>query len=226
MGLVKNILIAGAIIGLILFLRAQAADNENVMITINVPMDTTPEELEKVLGVLEKTNASATFFVPGNYNHTSLIPNNHEISCYTNSESRLAQLKGENLSREILNCIGVGFRAPNMDVGNASYQLIREHFAYDSSVYHRYTWFWQEPKGLEQVPITSVLMLPLDSSLSINVIGDFFFTLARKSQQENVVIALTVQDLQEHMLYFEFLIRHYQENSNLTTVGDWISSSE
>jgi len=226
MGLVKNILITTAIIALILFLRAQAADTETVMLTINVPMETSAEELEAVLTVLEKTDANATFFVPGEYNHTALIPERHEVSCYTNSESRLAPLKGENLSSELRNCTGVGFRAPHMDVGNASYQIIREEFAYDSSVYHRYEWFWQEPKGLEQIPITSVLMLPLDSSLSINFIGDFFFTLARKSQQETVVIALGAQDLQEHLLDFEFLIRHYQEESKITTIGDWLLSSE
>ncbi len=225
MGLVKNLIITVAIVALILLLRAQAAETETVMVTINVPLDTSPEEVQKVLTVLEQTKTNVTFFVPGTWNHTEMIPDNHEISCYTNTGARLAQLKGENLSKEIRNCTGVGFRAPNMDAGNASYQIINEEFAYDSSVYHRYEWFWENPRNLTQVPITSVLMMPLDSSIGTRVLGDFFFSLARKSQEETVVIALHVDDLQEHLLDFEFLIRDYQERANVTTIEDWLKSS-
>ena len=220
MGIGKGIIIIAAVLALFVLLRAQA-NVDTVMITINVGPNATQEDLEPVLRVLEYTNASATFFVPGSLNLS--IPDLHERSCYTNTHVRLAQIQDP--ASEILDCPGVGFRAPYMDVGNSSYQYIRREFAYDSSVYHRYTWFWENPRGLEQVPITTVLVFPLDSNFMMPFIGDWFFTLAQRSHSDEVVIALHLDDLEEHLLEFEFLIRHYQQEADLMTIGGWLESS-
>ena len=212
------ILFIAVIVLVIVLLRAQASV-DTVMITINVGPNTTQADLEPVLRVLDYTNASVTFFVPGNMNLT--IPEMHERSCYTNNYVRLAPL--EDPQAEIVGCEGVGFRAPHMDVGNSSYQYIAQEFAYDSSVYHRYTWFWENPEDLVQVPITTVLVFPLDSEFMMPFMGDWFFTLAQRAHSDEIVIALYLDDLEEHLLEFEFLIRHYQQEAELTTIGNWLA---
>jgi len=238
---IKNVFIIVTVILLIWFLRAQFVDVEQAMITVNVPGNSSLEELVEVLDVFSDRNVTGTFFIPGGWvvEHAEILHRvaaEHELACYTYGEKRLTPLAGEELAHEIIDCkyafenvTGkevIGFRAPANDVGINSYPLINEHYVYDSSVYSRYEWFWEEqPADLVEVPVTSVLVMPLDDWFGISVfrMNDLFFWLAKKVKQEPVVIAVTIGTVNEHLLDLEYLLAYYQqEGVNMTTIRNWV----
>lgn len=238
---VKNALIIIAIILIIWFFRAQFVNVEHTMITVNVPVNSSVEDVEAVMDVFTARDASGTFFVPGvwaeiNPDLIRRIAAEHELACYTYSERRLAPLNGSALARE-LDCSGfenltgtpvIGFRAPANDIGKESYPLLAERYTYDSSLYRRYEWFWPEQTAVLEVPVTSVLLLPLDDWFGINVLhlGDFYYWVAKKAKQEPVVIAVTIGTVNEHLLELEYLIASYQaDGANVTTIRDWLNAT-
>lgn len=238
--IIKNILIGLAVVLFVWFLYAQTQDVERVFLTVNVPLNTTNEELEPLLLMLEEHNYSATFFVSGLWvqsheNITRRLAQGNEIGCYSYSQKRLAPLTNEELRAEITQCANVfeernisvkGFRAPNHDVGKKSYEIIKESFMYDASLYRRYEWFWENPQkqGLVEVPTTSMLLWPLDYRFGADTLGDVFFTLIRRVKQTDIVLTFDAKESSDVILDIEYLLLYYEkEGAMMHTIseGKW-----
>ncbi|MBR9702669.1 polysaccharide deacetylase family protein, partial [Candidatus Woesearchaeota archaeon] len=132
------IVIALVVVGIALLVSI-ATDVETVLLTINVNGETSPEQVNKILDIIDEQDVSATFFIPAawaenNPELTETIAAIHEVACFTYSEARLAPLGNDSLEKEIVGCKEkleeitnktiIGFRAPARDLSGDAMLLV------------------------------------------------------------------------------------------------------
>lgn len=238
----RLLLILVLVAALVILIRANTIPVERMVLTIDVPNTTDPAAVDNLLDLLAQKDASATFFVTGNWafahpETTLRIAEEGDIGCYTMTGARLALLDEERVKDEVVRCDETlenltgrnveGFRAPGNEISDKVYAAMDGRFLYDSSTYQRYSWFWERPPSdLIEVQTSSVLFLPLHDRLGLVTLplGDFFFYLARKARQSTVIIRLSADLTDEYRLDVAYLIDYYREwGVPVTSIAEWMA---
>jgi len=226
---------------LIWFLVSVGEQPQRLIVTVTLDNATTAEQIDMLLELLDKNGATATFFTPSGWaeeNPETLAKMaTHELACTT--DRRLALAETETVNEEVAACDDIlenltgrkveGFKAKRNEISLDVYNAMDGRYLYSSSTYGRFGWFWEPaPPGIIEVPVTTVLLLPLDDRLGTQTLplGDFFFYMARKARQETVVISLSADLAAGRALDVEYLLASYREKGVLiTSIGDWTGSS-
>ncbi|MBR9703374.1 polysaccharide deacetylase family protein [Candidatus Woesearchaeota archaeon] len=230
------IIIAVIAVGIAL-LSSLATDVETVLLTINVNGETSPEQMNKILDILDEQEATATFFIPAAWaeNNPELaetIAALHEVACFTYSEARLAPLSNESLEKEIVACKEklesltnksvIGFRSPTRDLGGDALLLVAKHYTYDSSTFRKYEWFWEPyPPILLSMPTSSVLLLPADDRWGTTKLhlGDTYYWFLRRAKQKELTLTFSTDILNNYLLDFEYVLAYYKnEGAEITSI--------
>ncbi|PLW80697.1 hypothetical protein C0585_01255 [Candidatus Woesearchaeota archaeon] len=119
-----------------------------MILTIDIEfLDQTSKEIKKLLSLLKKHNAKATFFIQTNQiskhkDLIKLISKNHEIGSHTENHHNLQKIDKKILQNELVSSkekikrLGIkckGFRAPYNLLPKSFFQISKKIYEYDSS---------------------------------------------------------------------------------------------
>ena len=125
---------------------------EKLLLSFDTESDVGDEEaVQKIINILDKYNAKATFFVMGTFVDQNpeliriLYSKDHEIACHTNTHKNLFLIDRSEQEKEIISCkeaieeLGInpkGFRAPWRLLTLDSANILKENnFTYDASLF-------------------------------------------------------------------------------------------
>lgn len=216
------------IIVFLIAIRIFSSPTNEVLLGIDVGIDTTDEHLEFILSTLDQYDAKATFFVPGIYalNNTQMIQQiaqDHEIACRTMTMPRMAQLNQSAIKTELERCRDVlhnitqkdivGFRAPGNIIDEQTFAVLEElGYWYDASIYENYGWFYPQPT-IKEIPVSSFVLLPLsDRWLARRLLmGDLAYFLIKRDRDDVVSISIDPKIVHQHRGAFQYLLYEYAD---------------
>lgn len=214
-------------VGLYLLVVLAAQPVEHVLLGFNVGPETQAADVEYVLEELERRNITATFFVRGDWNVTSVEWGRHELACQTMTGAYLSRLN-ESATLEELSCkqhfenltgrVVDGFREPgNIVTENIAALVAEAGYAYDASMLEGIGWFYPEPR-IQSVKVTMLGPLPLDDSVLTRLLlaGDFAYFVMARDSETTVSMELRPELVREHDAAFRYLLDSYQEASFVT----------
>ncbi len=200
-----------------------AEPTETVLLGVEV-VNESAEELAFLTSTLAQYNATATFFLPGDWAaaHPALVRElaaGHEVACRTMTLPRLPEVNGSRLRWELGACKALlenltgepvlGFRAPHGLLDERTAALLPElGYAYDASAVEHYAWF---------SPATSVAELeasslgPLPHSLLLRL-GDLGYFLVRQDNDARISLPLRPAHVRAHRGAFQYLIGSYADD--------------
>lgn len=218
----------GLIICLIIVVSLYFAKTpKQVLLSFDVEEVNTPEQVNFILEELSAVNASATFFVQGNFalenpDLIKKISKKYEISSHTMTHPRLQKINESQVKWELTESKKVlmnmtnktikGFRAPYNGLNKETMTLIKNNYEYDASMFKGYSWFFPPiPNGLKEVPISTMLFIPMEDVIFTYYLkmGDFGYFLMSNKRKETISIDFHPQHIWEHKLAFKYLLEKY-----------------
>lgn len=202
---------------------------KKVLLSFDVEEINSPEEVNFIIEELNKVNATATFFIEGNFalKYPGLIKNiseKHEIASHTMTHPDLKKLnkteieweliESKKVLKNITNKTIIGFRAPYNKLNNTAIIVINDNYKYDASFFKGYSWFGPLLLGeLKEIPISTMFFIPMEDVIFTHYLklGDQGYFLMANKQKEVISIGFHPQHIWKHKLAFIYLLKKYND---------------
>jgi len=209
-----------ALIALVVFL---AEPTRIVLLSFDVTNESA-DDLAFLTTTLAQYNATATFFVTGEYaqQHPDLVrglARDYEVACSGMTRARLPEINDTQLAWELSACKHIlenltgqpvaGFRAQyGLLDERAAALLSRLGYAYDASATENYAWFTPTPT----VPELAVSSLgPFPHALLVTL-GDLGYFLMRQDSDHQVSLSFEPWSIRAHRGAFQYLVSGYADD--------------
>lgn len=213
---------------------------EYVLLSFDAELVDEEHNVNQVLDVLEKNNATATFFVVGEYaeKYPEIVENisrKNEIACHSYSHPAMTKLTFEEKEEEIKKCLNVlknfsqkeikGFRAPYHKIDKETYSLLEKYnFSYDSSQIENYGFLF--PKSLiKEIKISSFSIFPASDVINLYYLkmpANLFFYFFKIKKSSYVSMDFHPHHIAKQKEGLDEFIKHYkQKKAKFITYKDF-----
>ncbi len=203
-----------------------SAQYDSVSISLNIDANETPEDVERVVGILDQRNITSTLFVTEKFavKNPELVEEtskNHEVACRgltgTNTLPKANATEKEQIiircKEEVERITGEsveGFRAPSHNIDKESFEIVEKHYSYDATLFENYEWFYPEP-SLPEAETSTLFFYPFTDTVGLSYLelGFFYFDLVKLEKSRKVSLTFHPSTLKEYDLEFSQLMDFY-----------------
>ncbi len=211
-----------AIVALVALVVSMAVPTRTVLLSFDVTNESA-DDLAFITTTLAQYNATATFFLPGQWaeRHPELVQalaERYEVACRTMTLPRLPEINDSQVAWELSACKRIlenltgqpvaGFRAPYGLLDERAAALLPElGYAYDASATENYAWFTPTP-GVPELAVSSLGPFP---HALLAALGDMGYFLMRQDSDDQVSLSFEPWSVQRHRGAFQYLIGSYAD---------------
>ncbi|MBN1386790.1 polysaccharide deacetylase family protein [Candidatus Woesearchaeota archaeon] len=187
------------------------------------------QDVLMILGLLEKMDVKATFFMTGEYADqypeiADQIAENNEVACHSYDHPRMSKITREEKEEQIEKCIKaiekatgkrpIGFRAPYHDIDKETVEVLKENgFEYDASTIENWGISFPEVK-MTEVKISSYGLFPMSDVILryyLKMPKSIYLHLMTSIQQETISLSFHPHHAVKLLEEIEETITYYQD---------------